>query len=320
MPVKKQHTTCFIFAALTFTICVFAVLILSLGTQESGAVIHTEKSDVIQLGGFSSGNDFSDAEENRASILFASASPKNRSSLLYDTLLDGLRNAKEKINLENLGVQVTKEDLNTAFTNIINSNPELFYVKPSYTYYASGEKVLSIVPQYSATGEKLKEQKREYEELVSEILKEVNASWSDFEKVLFVHDYLVKNFRYDPDYLTSKEDTVYDAYRFMKTGKGVCQAYTLLAIELFNRLGINSGSVVSIDMNHVWNCVELDGKWYHLDITWDDTLAQGNLDRFDDVLYDNFLCGHAAIEANGLKVTAHYCQEEWHCFTAVIGE
>lgn len=28
----------------------------------------------------------------------------------------------------------------------------------------------------------------------------------------------------------------------------------------------------------------------------------------------------AAIEANGLKVIAHNCQEEWHCFTAVIGE
>ena len=26
----------------------------------------------------------------------------------------------------------------------------------------------------------------------------------------------------------------------------------------------------------------------------------------------------AAMEANGLKITAHYCQEEWHCFTAVI--
>ncbi|MBQ7895878.1 MAG: 50S ribosomal protein L11 methyltransferase, partial [Oscillospiraceae bacterium] len=28
----------------------------------------------------------------------------------------------------------------------------------------------------------------------------------------------------------------------------------------------------------------------------------------------------AAIEANGLKVISHNCQEEWHCFTAVIGE
>ena len=27
----------------------------------------------------------------------------------------------------------------------------------------------------------------------------------------------------------------------------------------------------------------------------------------------------AAIEANGLKITGHRCEEEWHCFTAVIG-
>ncbi len=26
----------------------------------------------------------------------------------------------------------------------------------------------------------------------------------------------------------------------------------------------------------------------------------------------------AAMEANGLKITAHYCEEEWHCYTAVL--
>ena len=93
----------------------------------------------------------------------------------------------------------------------------------------------------------------------------LDISHRDLEKVLFVHDYLVKNFRHDPDYMISEEDTAYDAYRFMKTGEGVCQAYTLLAIELFNRLGINSGAVASVEMAHVWNCVEIDGKWYHTD-------------------------------------------------------
>ena len=307
--VKKRRAIRFIFSALTFTICLFSVLVFSLGISETGADGYAEKSSLIQLGGAFSYDDFSGVKEGRASVDYTSASQRKDNSLLYEVLLDGLKNTKEKIDFEKLGMRVTKDDLNTVFTSIINSKPELFYVGPSYSYYALGERVLSIVPQYSATGETLKKQKKEYEELVSTILKKVNAEWSDFEKVLFVHDYLAKNFRYDPDYLTGAGDVVYDAYHFMKTGEGVCQAYTLLAIELFNRLGINSGAVASIDMNHVWNCVELDGKWYHLDITWDDSLAQGNLDRFDDVFYDNFLCSDAAIEETG-----HYGWESEHVF------
>lgn len=298
MPVKKRYTAHFAVAALIFTICIFTALIFSVGAQENREIFYTEGADAMQFGGFSSDTAFSDVRATTA------ASHKRNSSVLYDTLLDGLRNAKNRISFEELDIHVTEKEFTDVFTKILNSNPELFYVKSECRRASTADgKLLYVEPQYSATGDKLKAQKKEYESLVSEILRGVNTSWSDLEKILFVHDYLVKNFRYDPDYMISEEDTVYDAYRFMKTGEGVCQAYTLLAIELFNRLGINSGAVASISMAHVWNCVELGGKWYHIDITWDDALVQGNLDRFDDVIYDNFLCGNAAIEETG-----HY---EW---------
>ena len=295
MTVKKRYTVHFVATALVFTICVFVALIFSFGAQDGRAIIYTEKSDAIQFGGFSSSTVFSDVDETAAVV-----KNKNSSSLLYDTLLDGLRNAKDKISFEAFDVYVTQEEFISVFTKILNSNPELFYVKSECRRASAADgKLLYVEPQYFATGDELKAQKKEYESLVSEIMGQVNTSWSDLEKVLFVHDYLVKNFRYDPDYGISEENTVYDAYRFMKTGEGVCQAYTLLAIELFNRLGINSGAVASVEMAHVWNCVEIDGKWYHLDITWDDAMTQGNLDRFDDVLYSNFLCSDAAIKATG---------------------
>ena len=310
--VKKRYAVYTLgVAVLALTLCMLVSFLAPLKSDAAKGTPESGKIDAIQFGDLSydsvccSYDRFahSSDEKNEKRIVFASHKRTSQESPLYNMLLDGLRRAEAEISFEGLDGVVTKEDLNSTITKILNSNPELFYVKPTYSYYADGERVLSVAPQYMATGDELASQKKEYEELVLKIVKEIDPAWSDLEKVLFVHDHIVKNFRYDPNFTEFTENTVYDSYRFLKKKVGVCQAYTLLAIELFNRLEINSGAVASISMNHVWNCVEIDGKWYHLDITWDDAMVQGNFDRFDDVIYTNFLCGNAAIEASG-----HY---EW---------
>ena len=45
-------------------------------------------------------------------------------------------------------------------------------------------------------------------------------------------------------------------------------------MQLFlEKLGVNNYRVSSD--NHIWNAVEVDGKWYHLDLTWDDPVTVG---------------------------------------------
>ena len=38
---------------------------------------------------------------------------------------------------------------------------------------------------------------------------------------------------------------------------------------------------VSIE-THVWNAIYLDGKWYHLDLTWDDPVTSDGSDILSD--------------------------------------
>lgn len=210
---------------------------------------------------------------------------------LYEKLQSALLACESEISLS--GMQVSASELRDAMTDVINTTPALFYVNPSYQIGSYGGYIEYVKPSYKASGNALGEMKREYEALVSEISAQIRPSWSNFEKVLFVHDYLVENFEYDYSY------SAYDSYSMLKNGKGVCQAYTLLCIELLGRLDIGVGAVPSTDMNHVWNCVELDGKWYHMDITWDDASAPGNYDRFDEIIYNSFLCSDSAITASG---------------------
>ena len=225
----------------------------------------------------------------QSKALYATADTEDR---IYEALLDGMRSEKTQISLS--GMNATLEQVRVAYSEVLNTRPELFFVGTQYRYgSADGVTVEYVIPTYTLSGSALAAARQEYETLVSQILSQIEPSWSELEKVLFVHDYIVKNFEYDYSY------TTYDAYGFLKNKKGVCQSYTLLCIELLTRLDIGVGSVPSEPMNHIWNCVEIGGKWYHMDITWDDASASGNIDRFDDVSYDSFLCSDSAIAVAG---------------------
>ena len=57
------------------------------------------------------------------------------------------------------------------------------------------------------------------------------------------------------------------------TGKGQCQTYSQMFLYIMNKLDINcmyvNGSFSG--QNHGWNHVQLNGKWYVVDISMDDS-------------------------------------------------
>jgi hypothetical protein len=59
----------------------------------------------------------------------------------------------------------------------------------------------------------------------------------------------------------------------------------MLYQDLLQRVGIPSEVVISEAMNHSWNLVQLDGNWYHVDVTWDDPTP----DVTGRVLHTHFL-------------------------------
>ena len=103
-----------------------------------------------------------------------------------------------------------------------------------------------------------------YDAALAEIVAGAPVTGSDFDKILYLHDYFVRNYSYD------KTLVIRDAYTFFVEKTGVCQAYMLGLIAAADALGIESLPVTSDAMKHAWNLVKIDGAWYHVDITWDD--------------------------------------------------
>ncbi len=204
---------------------------------------------------------------------------------LLDTLYGGLNAGEAEIGLAQYALDA--DLLRDAMQEIVNGSPELFFVSSKYTYSHLYGTVVSLKPRYLFEGEELENAKREYEEMLNGILLLADPSASPLEKVLFVNDYLCLNFSYD------EETGWFDAYHFLKDGKGVCQSYTLTASALLQRLGIETTYAQSASMNHIWNLVCLDGTWYHLDITWNDPTP----DVFGKASHRNFLLNDEDITA-----------------------
>jgi len=100
------------------------------------------------------------------------------------------------------------------------------------------------------------------------------------EKIKAVHDYIVLNVAYDKS-LTYR--TQYDAL-FRNTS--VCHGYALLFYRMMEELNIPVRLVIgSAGSAHIWNMVQVDNTWYHIDTTFDDPVP----DRLNQVSYEYYM-------------------------------
>ena len=198
----------------------------------------------------------------------------------------------------------TVDEIRQAMTAVRFSHPELFFVDQEYTYSYTGNYVTGLNFRY-ITGSKAEADTliAEYETMLAEIVSGAPQDGSDFDKMLYIHDYFVREFCYDYTY------TIRDAYTFFKERTGVCQAYMLAMIAVAEELGLQSVPVTSRRMNHAWNMIELDGVWYHVDITWDDTVSYPG-----HTSYRYFLQSDAGmVNIDSAQIDESMAVPDWHC-------
>lgn len=206
--------------------------------------------------------------------------------------------------------EANTEILNNSFQLAINAltfdNPELFYIDVtkmnllteittrafSKTYKVSiggnGRSYLSDQFSTSTVDTAI----NNVERIKKEIIESANGNTVDKLKV--VHDYLVDNTLYD----ASDGTMVYNIYGTLVNRKSVCEGYARAFKYILDDLGIpciiacgigrnNSGQTES----HAWNYVQIDGKWYAVDVTWDDPVNVEAENLTDEIRYGYFLKG-----------------------------
>ncbi len=119
---------------------------------------------------------------------------------------------------------------------------------------------------------------------VDELYKELVTSDNARDNIKNVHDYIINNSKYDSN---RSDNNIVEyrsdiAYGPLFDGYAICGGYTDLMQLFLEKMNLKNYRVSS--NSHIWNAVEIDGKWYHIDLTWDDPVVSDG----KDYLYEDY--------------------------------
>ena len=169
---------------------------------------------------------------------------------------------------------------------VLADHPEAFWVMSSYTVrnnFHDGN-YLVLYSKYSA--DELNAMFGELSDAIASILSHIPDGANELMRETVLHDALVDSIDYDFE-AAEADDSSHDAFNIygaLVRKKAVCTGYAGAMKLLLNLVGIESRTVVGMSKNtgHMWNQVRIDGDWYNLDVTWDDSANGG------DVLYSRY--------------------------------
>jgi len=158
------------------------------------------------------------------------------------------------------------KNLSKLTTETLDTDDYLAYILKSYRYSSNYTSKTATV-RYSVQYHENAAQTDYVNKKVTATLKTIiTPGMNAHQKVKAIHDWIVLNVAYDESL------QAYSAYEALTSGKTVCQGYSLLAYKMLNEAGIPTRIAEGTVRTgaHAWNLIQLDGKWYHLDATWDD--------------------------------------------------
>lgn len=185
---------------------------------------------------------------------------------LDQEIRNNIKNHEETFTIRYLNdISNLKAGINSIINDVISQDDYLHYTLEKYSYVYEGyegDVTIKFNLYYMETKGQADYVTSRIDEILGDIIKD---DMDDYQKEKAIHDYIVLNVNFDT---TLSENTAYAA---LAKGNTVCQGYALLAYKMLNRAGIETRIIEgTTEAPHLWNLVQLDGKWYHLDCTWDD--------------------------------------------------
>lgn len=169
--------------------------------------------------------------------------------------------------------KISKDEECAPFYQIINQHPEIFYLEPSMNYmYDTDGYIVSYMVSYLYDKSEILHRQAEMESRIDDIVRNIDDDLIPIEKALLLHDYITLHCVYsDSDENDLYPDITHTAYGCIVDGVAVCDGYSdAFSYIMQSRFDIPCETIISESMLHAWNMIQLDGKWYHVDVTWDD--------------------------------------------------
>lgn len=211
---------------------------------------------------------------------------------------------------------VRSSNVDRVISAVYNDQPGFFWMEADYEYRHRSGQVTGIILHFNELADRLEESRRQFEEASASVLSEAGRLQTVQEKERYVHDTLLSRVIYEEGAPYNQ-----NAYSALVTGASVCAGYARAFQYLMMELGVPCyycvGTAVSLGTpepaeeieaakagrdeaqdgpetedsmaerknrpveDHAWNIICLDGSYYNVDPTWNDTL----LEEYDLIYY-----------------------------------
>lgn len=221
---------------------------------------------------------------------------------------------------------ISMDESQNLVNEVLSTDPAGYFV---FTYGGVGSAdgvALSQDFRYYGTRKEFEEYKQEVKALQEKANKIVDSivtdNMSDYEIAKALHDYLVLNVEYNKNWLEDIRNPnsklrrgKHVVYLALTDHLAVCAGYSATYKYLMDLAGVPceyiTGDSDGTDemaaelgygwsVSHAWNIVQIDGEWYHVDVTWDDLGG-------DNIRYDYFLKSDKALRGHYDWDTPHAC-------------
>ena len=183
--------------------------------------------------------------------------------------------------------KLENRELSEIFFKLRLDCPEIFYVTSfSYRFYPGADHV-ELIPEYLFEKNKVKEHQKALSSRIAKLVRPAQTL-SPLEKEQYIHDFICQNVRYDK----LKKPYSHEIIGPLGQGVSVCEGIAKTVKILCDQLGIWCIIAISeanpekgIKYRHAWNIIKLDNEYFHLDATFDNSLGQDGVIRYDYFIY-----------------------------------
>ncbi len=206
----------------------------------------------------------------------------------YKEILQGIKELSAEIYIHSSDAKRTNE----IFERVLMDGPDIFWCDGTAktTHYEGKEEYTVLEPVYSCTEEEKEERQAEIEAEASKCLAGIEEDASDYDKILYVFEYIVNTVEYD----AAAEDNQ-NIYSVFAHKRSVCAGYSKATQYLLEQLGVFCTyvtGVVRTGESHAWNLVICEGDYYYVDTTWGDPVFLSSAEAIENnyISYDYLCC------------------------------
>lgn len=195
-------------------------------------------------------------------------------------LIDSLLRLDKKISLP---IKTDPYKVSQYLLRIIQMHPEIFFVT-DYKILSCFDYTL-IIPHYAYDNKTIKQYNYKCQVKIDQILQKVSKVTNCYDKALLLHDILSEKVCYSK--IDDRESHTILAP--LLQNRAVCEGFSKVYCYLLSQVGIKAIIVNGYANNpqmqkyekHSWNMINIDNNWCHVDVTFDTTINENQIQRYD---------------------------------------